>query len=281
LFESYFVRFWISAGCIELIQNTGHNDLHVGTRHILSINLKIFGRVLPPGRNNGEARKKQESSYVYYDGNNLRMTEKNDRLIPTRWSLISRLKDWHDRDSWKTFFDTYWKLIYGVAIKAGLSDSEAEEVVQETVITVSKKINEFKADPALGSFKGWLMTITRWRIQDQLRKRQMPGVPGTRVRQETQRTSTVHSLPDPQGCRLEAIWDEEWQNNLVDVALDRIKQRVSAKQYQVFYLNVIKQLPVRQVARALGVNAAQVYLAKHRVGSLVKKEIRALESKIV
>ena len=63
------------------------------------------------------------------------MTIRHDPFIPTRWSLISRLKDWDDRESWKNFFDTYWKLIYGAAIKAGLSDVEAEEVVQETVIT--------------------------------------------------------------------------------------------------------------------------------------------------
>ena len=63
------------------------------------------------------------------------MTIRHDPFIPTRWSLISRLKDWDDRENWKNFFDTYWKLIYGAAIKAGLSDVEAEEVVQETVIT--------------------------------------------------------------------------------------------------------------------------------------------------
>jgi len=63
-----------------------------------------------------------------------------DDLIPTRRSLLSRLKDWDDQESWRDFFNTYWKLIYATAIKAGLTHTEAEEVVQETVITISKKI---------------------------------------------------------------------------------------------------------------------------------------------
>ena len=50
-------------------------------------------------------------------------------LIPTRDSLLSRLKDWRDDDSWRDFFNTYWKLLHGVALKAGLTEEEAQEVV--------------------------------------------------------------------------------------------------------------------------------------------------------
>src|SRR5262249_49944715 len=106
------------------------------------------------------------------------MIEDPDPLTSTRWSLISRLKDWNDQGSWQAFFNTYWKLIYSMAIKAGLSDAEAQEVVQETVITVAKKMAGFKTDPALGSFKSWLLHITHWRIVDQLRKRQPEHQPG-------------------------------------------------------------------------------------------------------
>ena len=95
------------------------------------------------------------------------MDKPRDAYLPTRRSLLSRLKDWDDQRSWKDFFDTYWKLIYNAALKAGLSHDEAEEVVQETVLTVTRKIKDLKYDPALGSFKGWLLNTTRWRIADQ------------------------------------------------------------------------------------------------------------------
>ena len=206
------------------------------------------------------------------------MTEKPESLIPTRWSLIGRLKDWDDRESWKDFFDTYWKLIYSVAIKAGLSDAEAEEVVQETVITVAKKIGEFKADPAHGSFKGWLLKITKWRIGDQFRKR--PPLVRRRARRPdpTSQAATAERVPGQRGFSLESIWDQEWEKNLVDAALDRVKKCVSARQYQIHYFNTVKKMPVRTVAKTLGVNAAQIYLAKHRVGSVMQREIKSLEA---
>src|SRR5512138_772375 len=102
------------------------------------------------------------------------MAAKQNYLAPTRYSLLSRLENWDDQQSWKDFFDTYWRLIYGLARSAGLTDSEAQDVVQETVICVAKDIHKFKREKELGSFKGWLRNIIRWRISDQLRKR-LPG----------------------------------------------------------------------------------------------------------
>src|SRR5437016_14532682 len=102
---------------------------------------------------------------------------KPDDSVQTRWSLIGRLKNLDDQQSWQDFFDAYWKLIYSVALKAGLNDSEAQDVVQETVISVAKKMPEFKADPAAGSFKSWLLTLPPWPITDQLRRRKNVGQP--------------------------------------------------------------------------------------------------------
>ena len=93
-----------------------------------------------------------------------------DELLPTRWTLIERLKNWDDQESWRQFFETYWKLIYGVAIKSGLTHPESQDVVQETVMSVCKSMRNFKADPAHGSFKAWLLNLTRWRITDQFRE---------------------------------------------------------------------------------------------------------------
>src|SRR4051794_13754244 len=78
-------------------------------------------------------------------------------FIPTRESLLSRLKDWEDQASWKDFFDTYWRLIYNLARKAGLSDAEAQDVVQETILSVARNIEGFRYDPAVCSFKSWML----------------------------------------------------------------------------------------------------------------------------
>src|SRR5580658_9537688 len=76
--------------------------------------------------------------------------------IPTRRSLLSRLKNWNDNESWRVFFYTYWRLIYNTAVRAGLNDAQAQDVVQETIISVLKSIPSFQYDPSKGTFKGWL-----------------------------------------------------------------------------------------------------------------------------
>ena len=202
-----------------------------------------------------------------------------DELIPTRDSLLSRLKDWQDDESWREFFNTYWKLVYGVALKAGLTEQEAEEVVQETVITVARRIPEFKYDPAVCSFKTWLLNLTRWRIVDQLRKRR-PNA-SARFRPEgTARTATVERLADPVSLNLDAVWNQEWEHQILEAAIRRVKGKVNPEHYQIFHLCVFKEWPVKKVAGELNVSAAQVYLAKHRVGVLLKKEIKAMEKRM-
>src|ERR1051326_1162447 len=138
-----------------------------------------------------------------------------DDLLPTRWTLIERLKNWDDQESWRQFFDTYWKLIYGVAIKSGLTHPEAQDVVQETVISVSKRMQNFKADAAYGSFKTWLLNLTRWRISDQFRKRgrgvnERKKLPHSVSNEDTPSTAIEDRVPDPAGNALEAIWNDEW-----------------------------------------------------------------------
>jgi RNA polymerase sigma-70 factor (ECF subfamily) len=213
-------------------------------------------------------------------------------FLPTRRTLLSRLKNADDHAGWQEFFDIYWKLIYGVARKAGLTDAEAQDAVQETVIAVSKHIGEFKYDPAKCSFKTWLLLLTRQRIGRQFAKRQAALTRpagalfhrmgegrggGAPTGDGTTRTAAIERLPDSAGSHLEAVWDEEWERHLLAVARERVKRQVKAEHFQMFDLYVLQQWPVREVARVLGVTVGQVYLAKHRIAGLLKKEVKRLE----
>ena len=197
-------------------------------------------------------------------------------LLATRRSLIDRLADWEDRKHWQEFFDAYWKLIYSAARKSGLTDAEAQEVVQETVITVAKTIDKLKYDATIGSFKGWLLQITRWRIADQFRKREPGNTRRVRVTDDRQ-TATIERVPDPNIIDLEALWEKEWQENLFAAAITRVKKKIDPKQFQIFDCYVRKEWPAQKCAEQLGVSLGQVYLARHRVSAILKREIRALE----
>lgn len=209
------------------------------------------------------------------------MANEPDEVIPTRRTLLSRLKDWNDQEGWREFFNTYWKLIYGVAVRAGLTEAEAQDVVQETIVSVAKTMPSFKYDPANCSFKTSLQHLTRRRIVDQFRKRSPADAADQRHAEERSAIEALEQSADGAGAELETIWEEEWQANLLEAALNKIKARVDSKQYQMFYLYVIKKLPIREVARTLEVNAGQVYLAKHRISALVRVEVRKLERELI
>jgi RNA polymerase sigma-70 factor (ECF subfamily) len=202
-------------------------------------------------------------------------------LIPTRWSLIVRLKNLDDQSSWREFYDTYWRVIYRVAIKSGLTEAEVEDVVQETVISVAQKMPQFEAEPGAGSFKGFLLAITRRRIVDQFRKRP-PHIENQGTRSDaTARTVIVERIPDPASLDLDAVWNLEWEKNLMDAAMERVIRKINLKQYQIHHFYVVKRWPANKVAGTLGVNIGEVYLTKHRVAGLLKKELKRLEAKMI
>jgi len=213
------------------------------------------------------------------------MNERAPDSIPTRHSLLHRLKDWGDDAGWREFFDAYWELIYHVARKAGLTDTEAQEVVQETVIGVAKKIGGFEVNAGRGSFKAWLLQQARWRIADQFRKRKADGAEwagGLETRSpggdEATGTATVNRIPDPAPPELDALWDEEWRAHVRRAALEQVKAQVSIAQFQMFDLHALQGLSVGEAARTLGVSQASVYMAKSRVGRLFKAEVKRIEA---
>ncbi len=200
----------------------------------------------------------------------------------TRRSLIERLHNWEDQRTWDDFYQTYWKLIFSVALKSGLRREEAFDVVQETIISIAKQSKKNLFDPDKGSFKSWLLNAARWRIADQFRKRAKDtATAGFPSDDPGGSNDALERVADPGGDALERIWDNEWKSHVSEIAVDRVKSRVSPKQFQIFHCHVVQGWGVRKVSEALGVNSAQVYLAKHRVGSQVKKEIAALENKFI
>lgn len=217
------------------------------------------------------------------------MTADPQGSIPTRQSLLERLKDLGNQEDWRRFFETYWRLIHATALKAGLTAAEAEDVVQEVMIAAAGKLPEFTYRPGKDSLKGWLLAVTRWKIADQYRRRgrgagsaEPPPTNGPAPRgpeaDGTARTATTDGVPDPNPPELERHWEQEWQQNLLRAALDRVRQQVNPAHYEIYHLAVVQGLSARETARVLKVGVAQVYLARHRVGRRVNVELARLQT---
>jgi RNA polymerase sigma factor (sigma-70 family) len=201
---------------------------------------------------------------------------RTDSLLPTRQSLLSRLRDWQDQEGWREFFDTYWRLIYNVARRSGLADAQAQDVVQNTFIYLARRMPKFRYDPARGSFKSWLGRVTRSRISAFRRRAEAKEPPLPELPMEDDDVNIWESIADPAGDPLDDIWQREWEDNLVKAALRRIRPKVSAEQLMIFEMAALGEVPLKQVARKLEVSLMQVYLARHRVGKLFKSEITRL-----
>jgi RNA polymerase sigma-70 factor (ECF subfamily) len=211
--------------------------------------------------------------------------------IQTRPSLLNRLKTGDDEESWHELYRVYGKLVRDFAIQAGLTDTEADEVVQETAIAVARHLPEFRYNPKVCRFKTWLLNQTSWRIKDQMKKRRraelhdapagrMPAAPaGQRptLQDDTARTATIERVPDSATVNLDVLFEAEWRKNLMAAALDRVQAKFSLKQFQIFDLNALKEWPAAEVAKSLGVSLASVYVTKHRVSAALKKEMARLD----
>jgi RNA polymerase sigma factor (sigma-70 family) len=197
-----------------------------------------------------------------------------DDSLATRASLLGRLKNWDDARSWEEFTQTYSRLIRAVALKAGLTESEAKDVEQETLLCVAKTIHEFESNPARGTFKSWLLNLTRWRIADQFRRRSPAATSAPPSDATATGTATVERVPGPDN--LEAEWEAEWKRNMVDNALVRVGRKVKPKHLQIFDLYAMRHWPAGKVARELGVTRVQVYLVTHRLTKLMKREVEYL-----
>ena len=197
----------------------------------------------------------------------------------TRKSLISRLKKANDHESWQSFFNIYWRLIYATATDAGLSETEAEDVVQETVIGVLKAMPQFQYNPGRGYFRNWLLQLTHWRIKDQFRQRTreelVPMVAG-KVDDNLLPDVYEEDLATPE---LEEKWNDEWDANLLSAAVERVRNRTEPKQFQLFELYVLRDWPIQKICSLLRVSAPRVYLSKHRIMSQIKKELLYFNTK--
>ncbi len=194
----------------------------------------------------------------------------------TRPSLLHRLRDWSDHSSWEEFHRLYRRFIHGLATRAGLHAAEADEVVQEVLQNVAERIADYEARDRRGAFRRWLMNQTRWRIADKFRQRDHATAPqGKGVVQRA--GGDFDPLEDiPAENDIVDFWEVEWQQHILNAAMERLATQVPAKHFQAFELYTRQGWPVRRIADNLGMNAPTVYLIAHRLTKRLRAEVDRL-----
>jgi RNA polymerase sigma-70 factor (ECF subfamily) len=189
----------------------------------------------------------------------------------TRVSLVMRLRDSQDAEGWRQFVEIYAPLIHAYGLHHGLQDADAADLAQEVLQRVATTAGRFEYDPARGTFRGWLFTITRNVLRKMAaRKGRQPRGSG-----DTQMRAVLEEQPDNRV--LEAEWDAEYRWNLLHWAAQRVKPEFREATWQAFWLTVIEQKEIDEVARNLTLTVGAVYIARSRVTSRIREVIAAVE----
>ena len=195
----------------------------------------------------------------------------------TSASLIQAIKDQCDASSWERFYHIYHPLLFRYSCSLGLSPTDAEDLVQETVVSVSKSIETFQYDPQRSSFKGWLFTIIKRKFIDlrrsQKRKKHLLHTDLDQSAAEISMMSAEASQgegPDQQ------LWERDWEAFVKERTFKRLKERFKIEYLQIFDLAVTREWSTSRIAEHLKISKASVYLKLHRMRRALKKERQTL-----
>ncbi|HEY7310300.1 MAG TPA: sigma-70 family RNA polymerase sigma factor [Gemmataceae bacterium] len=187
----------------------------------------------------------------------------------TRPSLLVRLRDSQDHEAWTQFVNVYGPLIYGFARRQGVQDADAADLMQESLRVVARAIKQLDYDPERGSFRGWLFTVVRNQLLRFWSRQQRAG----RGSGSTSAHERLQELPSPDSSP-DALWDEEYDRCRFTWAAEQVRGKVQPATWEAFWKTAVEGRNGKEVAAALGMSVAAVYLAKSRVMARLKAQLR-------
>ena len=183
----------------------------------------------------------------------------------TRATLLARLHNGSDAYAWEEFFQRYWLLIYVYARRCNCSEHTAEEVVQDVMLKVFEQKELFHYDPARGRFRDWLGAVV-WHKVAEFRRR-----PSERVRAKGGDPQTGCIEPLSSDAKPEEVWENTFEESLLLVLLDVVRDEMSPREYLAFELSTLHQMPGAKVARQTGLRRDSVYRACRRALKRLKE----------
>ena len=193
-------------------------------------------------------------------------------FVTTRLSLLLRIRDTKDAESWADFVRIYAPLIFRYARKMGLQDADAADVTQDVLRVVSETIDGFDYDPSIGRFRGWLKKVAFF-TYSQMKKRAARQPVGTGD------TNTMFGLNDTSEDSDSRFWDEQYSRRMFELATERVRPTVNSSTWDAFIATAINDEDPAAVAQRLGMNVGTVYVAKNRVFSRIREALSDLDER--
>jgi RNA polymerase sigma-70 factor (ECF subfamily) len=189
----------------------------------------------------------------------------------TRITLLGRLRrDPTNQAAWAEFVDQYGPRIYAWCRKWNLQEADAQDVTQNVLLKLARKMGEFTYDPSR-SFRAWLKTLTHHAWSDFLESRRRPGL-GSGDSDAAAMLNSVEARED-----LVRQLEEEFDRELLREAMTRVRLRVAPQTWQAFTLTALEGLSGAEAAERIPMQVAQVFVAKRRVQKMLREEVARLE----
>jgi RNA polymerase sigma factor (sigma-70 family) len=187
----------------------------------------------------------------------------------TRYSLIMRLPDRQDVQAWDEFVSIYEPLIYRLARSKGLQHADAQEVVQEVLIAISKTVEHWQPDARLGRFRDWLFRISRNFVINYLTRRKYRGIGTGDSRIADLLAEQI--VPDEESSHWFSM---EERREVLQYCARLLQESCDGKQWRAFWLSTVQQLPVSEVAQTLQMSTGAVYIARSRMMNRLRLEVK-------
>jgi RNA polymerase sigma factor (sigma-70 family) len=193
-----------------------------------------------------------------------------EKVENTSATLLGRLHEQPaDGAAWQEFVERYQPRVYAHCLAFRLQPADAEDVTQAVLLRLVQKLPEFRYDPGQ-SFRAWLRTVTRHILSDFLTERQRQQGSG-----DSAIVRLLDNLEAREGLALQV--EAEFDRELLDEALKRVRARVPPQQWDAFRLTALEGLSGADAGAKLGMLVATVYTAKSKVQKLVRDEVRRIE----
>lgn len=183
----------------------------------------------------------------------------------TSISLLQRLKSQNAETDWSRFVALYTPLIFYWARSHGMSVADSEDLVQDVMTVLVRKLPDFEYD-ANRSFRGWMRTVTLNRCRDLLRRR----ATGPDMLQSMETVEL--SGPDV----VELFGERQYRQYLARRALELMQAEFETKTWQACWESTVSERPADDIAAELGMTVNAVYLAKSRVLRRLREDLAGL-----